>query len=506
MTTRNLSSRRRALKAIAATGAASLAGPLHVSRVFAQGNAPIRIGVVLPLSGAYAAQGTAGARGIQFLAEQTNAKGGLLGRQLEVLVEDSQLKPQTAVIKATKLIKQDGCQFLMGEISGASTLALLEVADREKTVMVTPYSSPEAVTGTRGTRYQFRTYSNAYIQAAIAADYVTKNIGKKWGVMAADYAYGQDYTNHLRRFVPKLGGQIVSEAFPALGTTDFVSHLQQASSGNPDVLWMVEYGRDATVALNQAASMGLKGKMALGLAVANTLAAIEAGARQVECTINGIGERAGNASLEEIVMALHVRADRLPFRTNIVTNELYSTSRLLSEIVGFDVQPNKAIVGRNAFAHEAGIHQHGVINNPLCYEIMTPESVGVPGSSFVLGKHSGRHALNLRCEQLGFRLERRDLDRIYRQFVALADRHKSVGDQQILELVAHYRGTSFESDEGSVAPQRTGGTGSSHADESLASRFPLSYLAKGAGSHQTTTPPFAREHDGEQQEDYLWGV
>ena len=129
-----------------------------------------------------------------------------------------------------------------------------------------------------------------------------------------------------------------------------------------------------------------------GLAVANSLAAIEAGARQVECTINGIGERAGNASLEEIVMALHVRADRLPFETGIETTELYPTSQLLSSIVGFDVQPNKAIVGRNAFAHEAGIHQHGVINNPLCYEIMTPESVGVPANSLVLGKHSGRHA------------------------------------------------------------------------------------------------------------------
>jgi 2-isopropylmalate synthase len=138
----------------------------------------------------------------------------------------------------------------------------------------------------------------------------------------------------------------------------------------------------------------------LGLAVANTLAAIEAGARQVECTINGIGERAGNASLEEIVMALHVRADRMPFETGIVTTELYPTSQLLSSIVGFDVQPNKAIVGRNAFAHEAGIHQHGVINNPLCYEIMTPESVGVPANSLVLGKHSGRHALSMRYMEL----------------------------------------------------------------------------------------------------------
>ena len=173
----------------------------------------------------------------------------------------------------------------------------------------------------------------------------------------------------------------------------------------------------------------------LGLAVANSLAAIEAGARQVECTINGIGERAGNASLEEIVMALHVRADRLPFRTNVVTNELYSTSRLLSEIVGFDVQPNKAIVGRNAFAHEAGIHQHGVINNPLCYEIMTPESVGVPTNELVLGKHSGRHALSLRYVELGYKLSPTELETAYEGFTTLADRKKRIYDQDLLSLL-----------------------------------------------------------------------
>jgi 2-isopropylmalate synthase len=173
----------------------------------------------------------------------------------------------------------------------------------------------------------------------------------------------------------------------------------------------------------------------LGLAVANSLAAIEAGARQVECTINGIGERAGNASLEEIVMALHVRADRLPFKTNVVTNELFSTSRLLSEIVGFDVQPNKAIVGRNAFAHEAGIHQHGVINNPLCYEIMTPESVGVPTNALVLGKHSGRHALSLRYVELGYNLSPAELEMAYEGFTSLADRKKRIYDQDLLSLL-----------------------------------------------------------------------
>ena len=174
----------------------------------------------------------------------------------------------------------------------------------------------------------------------------------------------------------------------------------------------------------------------LGLAVANSLAAVEAGARQIECTINGIGERAGNASLEEIVMALHVRADRLPYETRINTTELYPASQLLSEIVGFGVQPNKAIVGRNAFAHEAGIHQHGVINNPLCYEIMTPESVGVPANELVLGKHSGRHALSLRYVELGYEVTADELDEAYTNFTNLADRKKKVYDQDLISLLS----------------------------------------------------------------------
>ncbi len=174
----------------------------------------------------------------------------------------------------------------------------------------------------------------------------------------------------------------------------------------------------------------------LGLAVANSLAAIEAGARQVECTVNGIGERAGNASLEEIVMALHVRADRLPFETGIDTTQLYPTSQLLSSIVGIDVQPNKAIVGRNAFAHEAGIHQHGVINNPLCYEIMTPESVGVPANALVLGKHSGRHALSLRYVELGYEISSGELEAAYRKFTDLADKKKRIYDQDLISLLS----------------------------------------------------------------------
>lgn len=173
----------------------------------------------------------------------------------------------------------------------------------------------------------------------------------------------------------------------------------------------------------------------LGLAVANSIAAIGAGASQIECTINGIGERAGNASLEEVIMACAVRSDKLPVTTGIDTTQLYPTSQLLSSIISFGVQPNKAIVGRNAFAHEAGIHQHGVLSNPLCYEIMTPESVGVPKNSIVLGKHSGRHALIARYGELGFAFDADEINEIYSRFVSLADRKKNIYDQDLLSIV-----------------------------------------------------------------------
>ncbi|HLW51481.1 MAG TPA: 2-isopropylmalate synthase [Candidatus Angelobacter sp.] len=173
----------------------------------------------------------------------------------------------------------------------------------------------------------------------------------------------------------------------------------------------------------------------LGLAVANTLAAVQEGARQVECTINGIGERAGNASLEEIVMAINVRQSKLPYQTGINTRELYAASCLLAQITGTSPQPNKAIVGRNAFAHEAGIHQHGVIANPLCYEIMTPESVGVPGNSLVLGKHSGRHALGKRLSELGYSTAGPELDSVYARFMKLAESKKRIYDQDLISLI-----------------------------------------------------------------------
>ncbi|MEQ1947458.1 MAG: 2-isopropylmalate synthase [Bryobacteraceae bacterium] len=172
----------------------------------------------------------------------------------------------------------------------------------------------------------------------------------------------------------------------------------------------------------------------LGLAVANSLAAIKAGARQVECTINGIGERAGNAALEEVVMAIKTRPDRYPFETKIVTEHLFPASQLLTSIITFGPQPNKAIVGDNAFAHEAGIHQDGFLKERTTYEIMEPKSVGVPESKLVLGKHSGRHALAKRCEDLGYKLTKDQLDTVYHLFTSLADRKKGVRNDEISRL------------------------------------------------------------------------
>ncbi len=174
----------------------------------------------------------------------------------------------------------------------------------------------------------------------------------------------------------------------------------------------------------------------LGMGVANSLSAVEAGATQVECTINGIGERAGNAALEEIVMALKTRHEHYRAYTAIDTTKIYATSRCVVNVTGSKVQANKAIVGENAFAHEAGIHQHGVLANPLTYEIMTPESIGLPRSKMVLGKHSGKHAFESRLRELGFQLDAARVEALFTQFKSLADRKKTVSDADI-EALAH---------------------------------------------------------------------
>ncbi len=262
----------------------------------------------------------------------------------------------------------------------------------------------------------------------------------------------------------------------------------------------------------------------LGLAVANSLAGVQNGARQVECTINGIGERAGNASLEEVVMAMRVRRDRYPFETGVTSEQLYASSQVLADITRVPVQPNKAITGRNAFAHEAGIHQDGMLKNPLTYEIMTPQSVGVPDSRLVLGKHSGRHALALRCEQLGHQFERRELDEIYRSFVVLADRIKKVQDSHLLELIQNVKNGDFSNSEAAGSPAKKFPLATATlplpraASAAAGVNSNESRPAQGAGSDgqaesRPGCPPptnwFGRaplaDHHREQ-EDYLWGV
>ena len=200
----------------------------------------------------------------------------------------------------------------------------------------------------------------------------------------------------------------------------------------------------------------------LGLAVANSLAAVKGGARQVECTINGIGERAGNAALEEIVMAFRVRADRLPYEVGIDHVQLYQTSEMLTQLTGQAVQSNKAVVGRNAFSHEAGIHQDGFLKDRRTYEIMRPEDVGSPWNPLVLGKHSGRHAVNRRCQDLGIELEAGELLEVYRALMKIADDRKVLNDADIVAVVSSVRTSSTHVHE-PVDPFDTPATSNHHA-------------------------------------------
>jgi len=183
----------------------------------------------------------------------------------------------------------------------------------------------------------------------------------------------------------------------------------------------------------------------LGLAVANTLAAIKEGARQVEVTLNGIGERAGNAALEEFVMSLYVRKDIFPFTTNIKTTQIYSSSRLLSNIIGFPIPRNKPIIGENAFAHESGIHQDGMLKKRETYEIMTPESVGRDTSKIVLGRHSGMHGFRKRVAELGFSLAPDEIKKAYEEFLVIADRKKEVYDEDLYVIIGEQMGNVTES-------------------------------------------------------------
>jgi len=218
----------------------------------------------------------------------------------------------------------------------------------------------------------------------------------------------------------------------------------------------------------------------LGLAVANSLAAIGAGAGQVECTVNGIGERAGNAALEEIVMVGRVRASQYAFETGIESRELYRTSQMLSHLTGIFPQPNKAIVGRNAFAHEAGIHQHGVLQNGRTYEIMEPATVGIAHSSLVLGRHSGRHALARRFQELGYEIDEAQLGGIYQAFLQLAERKRKILDEDLLALLHesfHDAPEEFQLRELRVVC----GSGTATADVTLSGPYAGARSASGSG-------------------------
>ncbi len=217
----------------------------------------------------------------------------------------------------------------------------------------------------------------------------------------------------------------------------------------------------------------------LGMATANTLAAVRAGARQVEVAINGIGERAGNASFEEVVMAMRVRHDALPYGTAVETAGLYETSQRLADLTGQAVQANKAIVGRNAFAHEAGIHQDGVLKDRRTYEIMRPEDVGVPRSTLVLGKHSGRHAVKQRCEQIGYALDRLELDRVYRAMVVRADRQKTISDDDLHDIVRTIRAAALPAD--AAAAGSPGAADAAPASAAGPEQIPLRARLKAAG-------------------------
>ncbi|GHV91402.1 2-isopropylmalate synthase [Spirochaetia bacterium] len=230
-------------------------------------------------------------------------------------------------------------------------------------------------------------------------------------------------------FVCKVFGAAIKAGATTVNFPDTVGYAMPGEFGD-----RIRYVKEHTPGIEQV-DLSVHCHNDLGLAVANSLAAIANGADQAECTVNGIGERAGNASLEEIVMSLRVRRDFVGADTRIDSTQIYSASRLVTQVTGVKVQPNKAIVGENAFAHEAGIHQHGVLANRATYEIMTPESVGISRNQMVLGKHSGRHAFEDRLKDLGFTVDAETLDAVFAEFKLLADKKKVVSDRDIEALV-----------------------------------------------------------------------
>ncbi|MCL2127867.1 MAG: 2-isopropylmalate synthase [Treponema sp.] len=259
-------------------------------------------------------------------------------------------------------------------------------------------------------------------QAAAAVKYAKK--------FCADVEFSaEDAFRSDPDFVCRVFGAAIAAGALTVNFPDTVGYAMPAEFGE-----RVRYVKEHTPGIEKA-RFSVHCHNDLGLAVANSIAAVCGGADQVECTINGIGERAGNASLEELVMGLRVRQDYFAAETGIDSTQIYAASRLVAKVTGVKVQPNKAIVGDNAFAHEAGIHQHGVMANRETYEIMTPESIGIPKNRMVLGKHSGRHAFDERLKELGYAVESETLDKLFARFKDLADKKKAVGDRDIEALV-----------------------------------------------------------------------
>jgi len=246
----------------------------------------------------------------------------------------------------------------------------------------------------------------------------------------------EDASRSDRAFLAECYSRAVASGASTLNVPDTVGY-----STPQEMAELIAYLRRNVAGIEQAA-LSVHCHNDLGMAVANTLACVQAGATQVECTVNGIGERAGNASLEEVVMALKTRRDIYQAETGIQTRQIYRTSKLLSSITGVPIQPSKAIVGANAFAHESGIHQHGVLANAQTYEIMKSEDVGIPQNTMVLGKHSGKHALRDKLSSMGYELDDAELDEVFSRFKELADRKKSVTGSDLEALVLHHRSTA----------------------------------------------------------------
>ena len=239
----------------------------------------------------------------------------------------------------------------------------------------------------------------------------------------------EDGSRSDRDFLCKLFGAAIANGATTINLADTVGYAVPSEFAEL-VRYVIEHTPDS-----HRARMGVHCHNDLGLATANTLAALAAGARHVEVTVNGIGERAGNTALEEVVMALRTRANFFDYETGVRTEHLYGASRLVSKCTGFDVQPNKAVVGANAFAHESGIHQDGVLKNSMTYEIMSPESIGLRSNRMVMGRHSGKHGLQWRLSQLGFEVNGEALSSFYGHFKEMADGTKEVTDGDLIALV-----------------------------------------------------------------------